>query len=306
MNLTANRSSWLQETLASLAVASGIGYVATVYTVSRWLTRSTRTKPTLPDDAWNCTWQELECRTSDGLKLKGWAITPPHPRATIAIFHGIRGDRTRTLNRVALLVRAGYRCVAFDHRAHGESDGRVTSFGYFEGRDVSAVLDLIRHAWPSERRVALGVSMGAAALCYSPEAARACDAIILESVYHDLLSTFHNRIGTEFPGWFRHFSKGVVWLTERRLRLRMEQLSPWRCIHELAPAPVLLLTGERDEHATPEEVRLIYESCREPREFHIIPEAGHTDIVEVGGRRYEELILGFLERRLAAGRRLAA
>ena len=34
-----------------------------------------------------------------------------------------------------------------EHRLHGESGGRKSSFGYHEGRDVAAVLNLVRDRW---------------------------------------------------------------------------------------------------------------------------------------------------------------
>ena len=36
------RTAWLKEWLAGLTAASGIGYLATAYTLSRWLTRRSR------------------------------------------------------------------------------------------------------------------------------------------------------------------------------------------------------------------------------------------------------------------------
>jgi alpha-beta hydrolase superfamily lysophospholipase len=302
MPATAKPSTWLSDILATLAVASGIGYFAMVYGVSRWLTRSSRAIPLPPE--WDCTRQELECRTDDGLRLAGWAFTPANPRATIALFHGMRGNRVDVLDRAQMLTQAGYRCVAFDHRAHGQSEGKVTSFGYYEANDVSAVRALIRLNWPDEPCAALGTSMGAAALCYAEPCA--WDALILEGLYHDLSEAFRSRIGSEFPAWFRFFAGGVIRLTERRLGQRLENMAPWRHMAKLAPTPILLLTGELDSHATPGDVAKLYDCCGEPREMHIISAAHHSDVFEKGGSHYQELVLDFLNRHLQKRQRLAA
>src|SRR5262249_6849500 len=153
-------------------------------------------------------------------------------------------NRAQTLGRIAFLVQAGYRCVAFDHRAHGESDGRRTSFGYYESRDVAAVVQLARERWPDRPRAALGISMGAAALCYAAERVRSLNAVILESLYRDIGTAFSNRIASaQYPPWYQRLARGVIWVTERRLGLRQTQLAPVECVGDLAPAPVLLLTG---------------------------------------------------------------
>ncbi len=290
--------AWLKGLLAGLTAASGVGYLATAYTVSRWLTRSTRSRPRPTPDSLGLAWEPLECGTADGLSLKGWAVTPAAPRGTVALFHGLRQNRTQTLDRIALLAAAGYRCVAFDHRAHGESAGRRTSFGFREARDVVAVLDLVRRRWPHQPRAALGISMGAAALCFAAPEVRQLDAVILESLYHDLASTFTSRIGSRFPAWFSRFRRGVVWVTERRLGVRLRQIAPVEHIGELAPAPVLLVTGADDPHAPPHDAERLYERCRGPRELALVPGADHLNLVEAGGALYREILLGFLDRRL--------
>lgn len=289
-------SSWLPDLLARLAVASGVGYVATAYSVSRWMTKATPGRPRRTPSDQGLPWEHLSCRTVDGQRLAGWVVTPPTPRATVVLFHGIRNNREQTLDRTAFLSAAGYRCVAFDHRAHGESTGRRTSFGYHESRDVQAVLDLVRQCWPNQPCAALGISMGAAALCYAAEHTRQLSAVILESVYHDIATAFRSRIGTRYPAWFHRFSHGVIWVTERRLGLRLHQLAPVGYVGQLAPAPVLLLTGTDDPHAPPEDAQRLYDRCEGPRELWLVPRASHRDVFEVGGLVYQERILAFLAR----------
>jgi alpha-beta hydrolase superfamily lysophospholipase len=292
--------AWLPDMLTGLAIASGVGYVAAAYSVSRWLTRATPGRPHATPSDYGLLWEPLQCRTVDGERLVGWLVSPPRPRATVVLFHGLRGNRAMTLQRTAFLVAAGYRCVAFDHRAHGESTGRRTSFGYHESRDVKAVLRLARERWAEQPFAVLGISMGAAAVCYAARDIPAAGAVILESLYHDIGAAFINRIGSHYPPWFKRLSRGVVWVTERRLGVRLDQLAPAKHIAELAPAPVLLLTGSDDTHAPPDDAVRLYACCREPREFWLVPRAGHKDVCEAGGDLYRERILDFLQRRLGA------
>jgi alpha-beta hydrolase superfamily lysophospholipase len=294
--VAASRASWFTDIWTTLAAASGIGYLATAYSVSRWLTRTTRQSPIRPAETPDWSWEDLECRTEDGLRLAGWLVTPPQPRATVALFHGLRGNRARTLGRIGFLAAAGYRCVAFDHRGHGRSEGRWTSFGFHESRDVHAVLDFIDKRWPGQPRLALGISMGAAALCFAFDRARDWDALILESMYHDLAKAFRTRVGSCYPTWFKRFSRGVVWMTERRLGLRLEEMAPIHHIDKLAPTPVLLVTGSDDPHAPPEDVLDLFDHCKGPREISLVSGAGHEDVYEQGGQEYQKLILDFFER----------
>lgn len=290
-------TSWGRDIFLRLTAASGVGYLATAYTVSRWLTRRSPGNPLVPVLP-GIALEHLQCRTDDRLWLQGWAFTPPAPRGTVALFHGLRTNRAQTVSRIAFLTAAGYRCVAFDHRAHGQSQGRRSSFGYHESQDVRAIADLMERRWPEQPMAALGMSMGAAAICFAGHAVPRFRAFILESLYHDLMAAFESRVGSKYPAWFQRFRGGIVWVTERRLRLRLAQIAPAAHVGSLAPRPVLLLTGNDDRHAPPEDLRRLFEHCGHPKEMCIVPDAGHTDVCERGGALYRDTVLSFLERHL--------
>jgi alpha-beta hydrolase superfamily lysophospholipase len=289
-------TSWWSELIASAVAVSGLGYVAASYTISRWLTRAVRSHPLIPPLPTDMTWEALDCWTEDGLRLLGWALTPAGARGTVTLFHGLRANRSQLGERIEFLTRAGYRCVAFDHRAHGQSDGKRTSFGYHERQDVAAVLELVARRWPDQPRGILGISMGAAAVCYAAPHAHASQAVILESMYHNLAEAFRSRVGRGYPRWFGRFRSGVIWMTEKRLGVRIGHLAPINHIEQLAPTPVLLVTGANDAYAPPEDTQELYLRCPEPRELAIIPDAEHMDVCQVGGQAYQDRILDFLER----------
>lgn len=297
MSNPTSASSW-KDRLMLAVLATGVGYVAAAYFASRWLTRRRRRPPEVTPSDRGLTWEPITCRTTDRVHLDGWLVCPDVPRATVALFHGLGCNREQLLDRVALLTGAGYRCLAFDHRAHGGSSGKKTSFGFHEGRDVEAILSLVARRWPDEPRVALGISMGAAAVCFSDATRIGVDAVILESMYHDILSAFTTRISAGFPSWYRWLSRAIIWVTERRLGVRLEQIVPADHIGNLAPSPVLLLTGSVDTHASVDDLHRLAARCRGPHEVVVVPGAGHTDLLEVAGPMYAEHVLGFLDRRL--------
>ena len=217
------------------------------YRVSRWLTRGAPGRPRHTPAEYGLLGERVHCRTADGLRLVGWAVTPPRPRATVALFHDAGAGREAMLPRLGLLARAGYRCVAFDHRAHGESDGRRTSFGYHEARDVAAVLNLARRCWPRQALAALGVGMGAAALCCAAAEVRRLHAVILENLYADLGAALLERARSAVcPPWVGALGPVVALITGCRLGVRLPEVAPWRLTTTLAPAPVLVLEGDAE------------------------------------------------------------
>lgn len=293
-----SKPSRLTELLIRLGLASGVGTLAAQYLIARWLTKPTRRRIRQTPSVLGFDWEPFACQTEDSYRLRGWVVTPPRPRATILLFHGIRQTRVQMLSRLAFLVPAGYRCVAIDHRAHGESDGRRSSFGYHEQHDVRAVLAQSRERWSNQPLAALGMSMGAAALCYAAsDVCLSANAVILESLYYDVVTAFQNRLAAgHYPGYFQRLTRGVIHRCERRVGVLAEHLAPANFIPSLAPVPFLLLTGTEDRHSTPEEAERLFALRNGPGQLLFVPGAGHSDVCETGGEYYSRHVLDFLDR----------
>src|SRR5690242_2654853 len=113
MSATQERTgSWWSSALMAVVIGTGLGYVIAAYLASRWLTRSKKRRPRETPADHGLAYDALTCTTADGLRLVGWVVEPPSPRGTVALFHGLRCTRDLMLSRVAILARAGYRCVA--------------------------------------------------------------------------------------------------------------------------------------------------------------------------------------------------
>src|SRR5262249_16611530 len=92
---TENKNSWLPEGLTTMAVPTGVGYLAVAYSVSRWLPRSTQRPPKMTPTDLGLPWEPLECRTADRIRLVGWLVEPRNPFGTVALFHGMRHNREK-------------------------------------------------------------------------------------------------------------------------------------------------------------------------------------------------------------------
>ncbi len=284
---------WLASAMARLTLMSGVGYVAAAYTVSRFLTRPRRRKlATSPADL-SLGYRDLTIESDDGVRLSGWLIEPENVRGTVALFHGMRHNREKMLSRIAFLHAAGYRCLAIDHRAHGLSAGKRISFGWYEAEDVRAAARWIDEHCPNEPRFALGSSMGAAAICFAgPQCG--WKGIVLEGVYTDLNAAFRRRIGHYYPAWFGHLYPAIIWITQKRLRVRINQIRPVDFIDAFSAIPKLIVTGERDLLAPPLEGSEMMRKAADA-EHVLIAEAGHNDVCEKGGQIYRERLIRFLE-----------
>lgn len=155
------RRKWLRRGLVALAILVLAGLVFLYAGVTLWLPWVIVVAP----NHGNVALPEVEAAPNDHPPIDGvtealrvsvgppdaslsmWLMEPSGPAAgrtpkgTVLVLHGIR-DRKRTMAGIGRwFADAGYRAVLVDLRGHGESTGDYLSYGAFDGRDLSKVLD---------------------------------------------------------------------------------------------------------------------------------------------------------------------
>lgn len=106
--------------------------------------------------------------TQDGLKLASWHLQhgssdSVKAKGTIIMFHGHGSSRSGVINEASSFYNLGFNVFMIDFRAHGQSEGNISSIGYYESRDVKAAYDYI--AAGGEKNIVLwGISLGAATI----------------------------------------------------------------------------------------------------------------------------------------------
>ena len=88
--------------------------------------------------------ENITLTTSDNVKLQGWYVKADStPRGTLLMFHGHASSRSGIVNEINAFHKMGWNICTVDFRAHGTSDGNVSTVGFYESKDVKAVYDYI-------------------------------------------------------------------------------------------------------------------------------------------------------------------
>jgi dipeptidyl aminopeptidase/acylaminoacyl peptidase len=242
---------------------------------------------------WGLDYRDVAFTAADGLTLRGWYL-PSANGAAILVGHGIGG--ARSLEPALVLVRHGYGVLTFDWRAHGESDGDLCTFGYYEVRDVEGALAWLQ-AQPDvdpQRIGMLGESMGAVAAIRAAAHLPQIKAVVAASPYADLEEAIRNVWeGTGLPAF--PFVPLQIAVGELRTGLDLAEMQPLRDVAAISPRPILILAGGQDPITGPEAGVRFYTAAGEPKELWFEPQAGHESFLSILPEEYERRVVGFFD-----------
>jgi uncharacterized protein len=127
------------------------------------------------------------------------------------LVHGLEGNKSgeQVLRTASVYSGAGYSVLMFDLRGHGESEGKRTTIGYHEVRDVRGALSWLKEdqGFEPNEVVLHGWSMGGATVLRSAPMMGVA-AVVEESGYADLPLLLRDRL-PESSGLPSFFNPGI-------------------------------------------------------------------------------------------------
>jgi alpha-beta hydrolase superfamily lysophospholipase len=212
----------------------------------------------------------------DGVRLHGWWFKAAEPRrGTVVYLHGIGSNRGASLSVADHFVPRGFDVVSFDARAHGDSDGEACTYGYYEKKDVSRVLDRIVGPRPI---VLLGHSLGAAIALQTAAEDRRVAAVIAVSTFSDLRT-----VASERAPFFA--SQGNIdnafRLAETQAKFRVDEVSAVTAAAKIT-VPVFVIHGQADDETPPAHSQRVFAALHQPKDLLLIPGAKHDDCFNAG------------------------
>ncbi|MBM3124475.1 MAG: alpha/beta hydrolase [Chloroflexi bacterium] len=228
----------------------------------------------------------LDLYTEDGIRLTAW-YTPPENGALILLAHGYGDNRPEWVH--AILAKNGYGVLAWDARAHGESEGEISTLGYLEVLDVRAALDYALTQPQVEHIGAWGGSMGGATMIRATARFPEIEALVVDSSFSTLGEELDHLVPYPLVNPLAKFFAGI------RTGLEIDALRPVDEIARISPRPVFIIHGGADTLAPPESAQALYDAAGEPRRLWIEEDAPHLAVVLANPSRYSRRVVRFFD-----------
>jgi alpha-beta hydrolase superfamily lysophospholipase len=211
----------------------------------------------------------------EGVALKGWRCNASgHRRGVLVYLHGVADNRTGAIGVIERFRSRGFDVVAYDSRAHGESDGDVCTYGFFEKVDLSRIIDTVEPG----PIVLVGTSLGAAVAIQEAAMDKRIRAVVAAETFSDLRTVAVERAPFFFtPTIIRRAFR----LAEQQGHFEIEAVNPASAAVGIT-VPVLLVHGDADTDTPVGHSRRVFANLNGPKRLMVVPGARHNGSLRAG------------------------
>ena len=241
------------------------------------------------DDMW--------IKSPNGYLLKAVFLKPLETARTVIICHGVTENKINSMKYARLFERLGFNSVIYDHRRHGDSGGRTTSFGYYEKIDLQAIVHAVRER--IGKRALLGIhgeSMGAATtILYAGTFKDEANFHIVDCPFSDFSEQILHILRKNTP--IR--SSMALRIANVFLKMRdgytLNLVSPREVVRNITK-PVLFIHSLEDDFILPYMTEELYEAKQGDKMLKLFRKGAHAKSFNDNPVHYEKTVQEFLGR----------
>lgn len=249
------------------------------------------------DEVWyaNVKKEERWIESENGYNVHAIFLEPHDTKHYAIICHGVTETKVNSFKYARMFEKLGYNSVVYDHRRHGGSGGKTTSFGHYEKFDLKAVVDMLKeHVGPGLVFGIHGESMGAATtLLYGGLRDDAAFYIsdcgysdISEQILHVMQTTtpLKTPLALKLAGFFMKLRDGY----------HISTVAPREAVKSIEK-PVLFIHSLPDEFVLPEMTMEMHELKNGPKALKLFEKGAHAQSFNENPDDYEKTVQEFLK-----------
>jgi fermentation-respiration switch protein FrsA (DUF1100 family) len=240
--------------------------------------------------------QHFSIPSQFGYIIKGSLIAPYETNRYIILCHGVTVNRLNSVKYMNLFLKKGWNVLIYDHRRHGESGGKTTSYGHYEKFDLQKVVQWLKQE--VGKPIVLGIhgeSMGAVTtLLYAGTVEDGADFYIADCPFSELEAQLLYRLRVEFklPGFLiMPIAKPFVQLRDR---YSIKAVSPINSIANIVN-PVLFIHSKDDDYIPAEMSKQLYEKKQGAKKLYVADKGLHAMSYSENQKEYARVVDEFFD-----------
>ncbi|ANU28033.1 alpha/beta hydrolase [Planococcus versutus] len=248
------------------------------------------------DEVWytNVPKHEQWIESENGYPIKAIFLEPHTTNRYVIICHGVTESKVNSFRFARMFERLGFNSVVYDHRRHGDSGGKTTSFGHFEKFDLKAVVKALKlHVGTDLFYGIHGESMGAATTLLYAGMEDTADFYISDCAYSDIYEQVLHVMRTTTPLRTTLALRLASLFMKMRDGYSMSTVSPRETVQNIQ-SPVLFIHSLRDEFVLPKMSEELYELKKGPKKLKMFKEGAHAQSFNMNPEEYEKTVAEFL------------
>lgn len=253
--------------LLRTAICTLIGAYLALFVYALLFTEKTIFQPpsaTYKDDA-----QILKLPSADGTPVSAIYLPGPHARYTLIYSHGNGEDLGQLLPEIKSLQAMGYSVLAYDYHGYGTTPGTPTEANAYADEEAAYNYLIKTRGVPANHILAIGHSLGAA-MAIDLASRHLLGGLVVSSAFVSA-----DRIVTTIP------------LLPCDKFQNLAKIGQVHC-------PVFILHGDLDGTVPVWHGRALFAAAHEPKRALWVPAAGHNNVCQVLGPRYEQELKDFI------------
>ena len=250
--------------------------------------------------------EDITLKSFDGLNLTSTLIMNENPtNKFIVLVHGVSICYVGSLKYFDIFYRNGFNVLIVNQRRHGKSEGKYSTYGFYEKYDVNMWIEYLKSRFGNDIILGLhGESMGAGTVIETIPLNDSIKFVIEDCGY----SNFHELIGFQITHAYKNRLVRKIlrpslifanFFMKTKAKFSMKKIVPIDIVASTS-LPMMFVHGKED-YFVPwyMAVDLYKAKTKGYKELYLVEGAKHAEALEVNKVLYEKKIMTFIEKALS-------